>query len=223
MSEILIKIPVEDFVLQALHEQQSKESPEIAILCHPHPLYGGSMHNNVVESMQQALHRRGWDTVRFNFRGVGESGGHYGDGVGEVKDVSAVASYFSAQGKSKFHFAGYSFGAWVLLRVLAAGLVPASLLLVSPPVDFMDFSGLKLADVPCLITLGDKDPFCPVSSLRHWLSSQPAAVRKPDIEILSGCDHFYWGREHQLSARINHFLQNQFKADVAEKSHEPTG
>lgn len=223
MSEIPVTIPVQNFSLQALYEAGRQNSPEVAVLCHPHPLYGGNMHNIVVARLQQAWQRSGRATLRFNFRGVGGSGGQYADGIGEVADVAAVVSHLAGQGKNRCHLAGYSFGAWVLLRALQTGLVPASLILVAPPLDLLDFSGLRLPAEPCLITVGDKDPFCSIPSLRQWLSASGTAPTEPDVVIFSGCDHFYGGYEDELSAQISAFVQRSFPAGVSEKNRERDG
>lgn len=219
MAERPIRIPVQTFSLQALYAAGRSNSPEVAVLCHPHPLHGGSMHNQVMDTLQQIYPHQGWGTLRFNFRGVGDSGGRYGEGAGEVEDVAAVVSYLFGQGKNRLHFAGYSFGAWVLMRALQTGLTPASLVLVAPPLDFLDFGGLTLPAKPCLITLGDRDSYCSVLSLRQWLAAAAAPI-EPDVAVFPGCNHFYGGYERQLSARISQFLQKHCDRNVADKNGE---
>ncbi|RLJ02607.1 MAG: alpha/beta hydrolase, partial [Candidatus Aenigmatarchaeota archaeon] len=84
-----------------------------AVVTHPHPLYGGDMHNNVVETVVQAYREKGYATLRFNFRGVGRSTGSYDEGIGEQEDVRAALAYLTGTGKTSIDLAGYSFGAWV--------------------------------------------------------------------------------------------------------------
>ena len=84
-----------------------------AIVTHPHPLYGGDMNNNVVEALVQAYREKGYTTLRFNFRGVGQSGGSFDEGIGEQEDVKAALAHLGELGKSSIDLAGYSFGAWV--------------------------------------------------------------------------------------------------------------
>jgi hypothetical protein len=179
--------------------------PDGAVLCHPHPLYGGNMDNNVVMTLKRSLAGAGWATLRFNFRGVGTSGGEYGDGAGEVDDLLIAAAHLQAQGPTRLHMAGYSFGAWIVLRAIQQAPTPASLILVSPPVDFLDFSSLALPPAPTLVTLGNEDSFCSLSALNNWLqqaTQTPQAVR---LEILQGCDHFHWGQESALESIVRDF------------------
>jgi len=176
------------------------------------------MDNNVVIALQDALADGGWGAMRFNFRGVGRSSGKYGDGEGEVQDLMAVAAYLKEQGKEVLHIAGYSFGAWITLKATAQGLDPASVILVSPPLDFLDFSSLTLPSKPCLISLGDRDTFCSMQSLRNWLTLQQpdsANVRPLTAPLtLPGCDHFYWGQERVLAAKVLELLHQHFQPPV---------
>jgi alpha/beta superfamily hydrolase len=205
MTEIPVAIPVEGFLLEGLHERAG--TADAAIICHPHPLYGGSMHNNVVSTLQQLLHRMGWSTLRFNFRGVGNSGGRYGEGNGEVADLMAAASYLISEGAGRIHLCGYSFGAWIALKAARQGLDPASLVLVSPPLDFLHFGDLRLPQKPCIVTLGDRDTFCTPESLNKWLRAplQPTSPA-PEVAIFKGCDHFYLGDEEALSSRVSELM-----------------
>jgi alpha/beta superfamily hydrolase len=210
VAEIPIEIPVQTFSLEGLCEE--KGGSEGALICHPHPLYGGSMDNNVVVAVRKAFRSWGVETLRFNFRGVGSSGGEYGDGEGEVDDVLAASSYLASKGKTALHLAGYSFGAWVVLKALKRGLKPASLTLVSPPVDFLSFDGLRPPSIPCLVTVGGRDAFCSVQSLKNWIAPHIESDRMLEIEVFPRCDHFYGGMEPALSSRIVGFLKNHFSA-----------
>jgi alpha/beta superfamily hydrolase len=206
MAEIPVMIPVDDFLLEGLHDKGN--DIESAIICHPHPLYGGSMDNNVVIALKGVLGDRGWGTLRFNFRGVGRSGGSYAEGDGADRDLMAAASYLISNGAVKLHVSAYSFGAWIALRAVKRGLEPDSLILVSPPLDFLEFQGLKLPPKPCLITLGDRDAFCAVGSLREWLHHDRHPTTDPQVELFSGCDHFYRGQEMVLSTKVSAFIRN---------------
>jgi len=180
-------------------------------LCHPHPLYGGNMDNNVVWSLKKALRGWGWQTLRYNSRGVGESGGVYGGGEGETKDLLAVVEFAAERCEGvSIHLAGYSYGAWIGLKAIARGFRPNSVILVSPPLDFIGFDGLSIPEVPCLITLGTKDSFCTTKSLEEWVTmlNPPAALTT--VELIPGCDHFYWGWEPSLVSKVEVFLQRHF-------------
>ena len=205
MPELAVQIPVEKgkVVLEGLWLDGRIERS--VVLCHPHPPYGGNMQNNVVVAAQQAFAGQGWGTLRFNFRGVGKSGGRAAQGTKDAEDLLAVAEYLRANHPGHVDFAAYSYGAWATMEALRLGLSPDLLALISPPLDFIPFSGLELPDRNTLITLGNQDEFCSVESLKKWLSTQPNASRAT-VEILAYGDHFYWGLEQELSAKIAAFL-----------------
>jgi uncharacterized protein len=211
MAETYINITSGGIHLEGFMEKGVIESAA-AIICHPHPLYGGNMDNGVVTCLQHALRKFGWSTVRFNSRGVGRSQGRYDGGRGEAQDLLSVAVYLSTQGVRDIHLVGYSFGAWVALKSLELSLQPVSLVLVSPPIDLLDFGSLNIPPVPCLITTGDQDDFCDLSSLGAWAAEKELDASLTGIEVLPGCDHFYWGHEAVLSATILQFLKKHFRA-----------
>jgi uncharacterized protein len=173
-----------------------------ALLCHPHPLYGGTMGNAVVLAARDALVGLGVATLRFNFRGVGRSGGAFDDGRGERLDLEAAFERLAATAGGGCHLVAYSFGAWVAVEALDAGLSPTSAVLVSPPVELMDFSRLSLPPTPILVVSGDRDQFCPPAALDRWLARQPPV----DRVVLSGVDHFYVSGELALQASIAGFV-----------------
>ncbi len=207
MAETPLMLKLEDVELEALYEKGNGR--EAVLLCHPHPLYGGSMHNNVVSALQEVFGKWGWGTMRFNFRGAGRSGGEYGRGESEARDVLQVAAHLSNLGVKVIHAAAYSFGVWVLLKAVELGFKPESFVLVSPPVDFLPFEGLKIPPKPSLVTLGTSDQFCTVDSLRAWLLDA-AAEDTVRVEFMTLCDHFYWECEGGLSEKVSSFLAAHF-------------
>jgi hypothetical protein len=214
MMETALMIPVgADVALEA--RLAVGRQPRAAVLCHPHPLYGGDMDNNVVTALRKVFHELGWGTLRFNFRGVGRSTGNYGEGAGEQQDlIAAVNTLLGSPSPLTFLcLAGYSFGAWIVLQAIQQELRPDALVLVSPPIDVLPFAGLDLPVSPCLITLGDSDSFCSMKSLEHWLtthSPQHPAIR---FELLPHTDHFYWGREERLVAITRSFITGLSETD----------
>lgn len=210
MSEASVRISSGGIVLEARYEIGSR--PENVILCHPHPLYGGDMNNNVVMALRDAFRASDWGTLRFNFRGVGGSGGDYGSGNGEAEDLLAVRDYLlETGGNSPLHLAAYSFGAWVALKAVRKGFRPESLVLVSPPIDFLEFQDLELPLSPCLMTLGEEDEFCRTESLKKWVSSQVSDHQDTDLRFFPRCNHFYWGKESALSAEVIEFIRKRFE------------
>jgi uncharacterized protein len=204
MPEVPLRIPCGNLFLEALFDQSSRDAA--AVICHPHPLYGGSMDNNVVSALQKTLRSWGWGTLRFNFRGVGGSLGEHLGAQGDTEDLLAVFHYVQQQGINDIHLAGYSYGAWIGLMAIKQGLQPKTSILVSPPLDFLDFKNLRTPSCPCLITLGDQDDFCAVDSLMKWASVQPGSKQRTFTEILPRCNHFYWGHEKLLSEKVIGFL-----------------
>ena len=166
-----------------------------AIITHPHPLYGGSMDNNVVWTAIRAFGEQGWSTLRFNFRGVGASTGSYGEGLAEVEDVAAAADFLKSRVSGPCWLVGYSFGAAVSARALLQGLDAAGAVLISPPIAFMELD--YLSDTPGLrlIVAGDRDDLCPLADLENLLGQRHPPV---DLKVVVGADHFYGGREKEL-------------------------
>lgn len=189
-----------------------------ALVCHPHPLYGGSMDNNVVLALEETYRIRGWTTLRFNFRGVGESTGTYGDGDGEAEDIVCAHRFMVQQGAQRIHLAGYSFGAWAALKACRLGVSPWSLALVSPPVNFLDFSDLPLPQCPTWIQLADGDAFAQPARVRSWLQAQKLPPNGVRVDLCTGSDHFYWGREQEIRRNLGTFLDALERADWEKNS-----
>ncbi len=166
-----------------------------AVITHPHPLYGGSMNNNVVWAAARAFGERGWSTLRFNFRGVGASTGSYGGGLAEVEDVAAAVAFLKSRVPGPSFLVGYSFGASVSARALLQGLVATGAVFISPPIAFMDLTFLPETPGLSLIVAGDQDDLCPLADLENLFRTRQPAV---DIRVVSGTDHFYGGREEEL-------------------------
>jgi len=171
--------------------------PHGVVITHPHPLYGGTMDNNVVWTAVHAFQARGWTTLRFNFRGVGLSTGEFGDGLAEVADVQAALSFLGTRLTGSRFIVGYSFGAAVAGRALATGVSAAGLIMIAPPIAFMDMSFLPKVAKLRLIIVGDRDEFCPLPQLEKVYAAQPREQR-PEMKIVPGASHFFAGREKPL-------------------------
>jgi len=169
------------------------------VICHPHSLMGGSMYNNVVEALQKAFAAENYSTLRFNFRGVGASTGVYEEGVGEKEDIYVACEYLKKLGLTKLFFAGYSFGAWVGSKILEESNNPfAASICISPPINYFYFNWDNLNNKINLFICGDCDQFC------SWdvLIQKAQKINSP-VEIIRGADHFYLGKEKELT-RILH-------------------
>jgi alpha/beta superfamily hydrolase len=173
------------------------------VVCHPHPLFGGTLDNKVVYTIARSFHDLGLPTIRFNFRGVGKSQGSYADGLGETDDALAVI----AAGRQKWPgaalwLAGFSFGGAVALRA-AAQSAPARLVLVAPAVKRVPLNGVSPPACPWLIVHGDADDTVPHQEVLDWAAQQPLA---PQIALLPGVGHFFHGELHQLRDAITAFM-----------------
>lgn len=157
--------------------------PLVAIVCHPLPTEGGTMHNKVVTMVARGLRELGATTVRFNFRGTGQSGGAFDEGRGELDDLRAVASWVRTQRpRDVLWLAGFSFGAYVALRA-AAELQPAMLVTVAPPVGRWDFKAIAPPSMPWLVVQGEADEVVDAQAVYDWLKkskAQAELVRMPD-------------------------------------------
>ncbi len=201
-----ISIPLEDFQLAGRFSRA--EGPGVALILHPHPLYGGTMDNNVVLAARDAALACGMSALRFDFRGAGRSGGSHGGGAAEARDVLAAAAWLRQElGDQSLQLVGYSFGARVALGALKLGLAPASLALVAPPVDAVPFDDLVLPEAPSLVMAGSEDVYCRPDTLAAWLSSEANRGREPQVESLAGADHFLWGREGALRRVLGGFFR----------------
>ncbi len=177
--------------------------PLVAIVCHPLPTEGGTMHNKVVTMVARSLRELGATTVRFNFRGTGQSGGEFDHGNGALDDLRAVAAWVRAQRpRDTLWLAGFSFGAYVSLRA-AAELEPALLVSIAPPVSGRgwDFDALALPTMPWLVIQGENDEIVDPQAVYDWLErrgAQAELVRMPDTS------HFFHRKLIDLRGAIKH-------------------
>jgi alpha/beta superfamily hydrolase len=177
------------------------------ILCHPHPQFGGDMHNSVISIAAEAAWQEGFQTLRFNFRGVGESEGTYGGGKGEQEDVKATIDFFSNRENNPHHpliVLGYSFGAWAGLPVAMKDERVSGLIAVAPPLQMMDFAFLKGSEKRKLVIAGSRDPFCPTNDLEKWFQtlSEPKS-----LSVIQGADHFFSFHQKHLVLPLKEFLK----------------
>jgi alpha/beta superfamily hydrolase len=179
---------------------------EAVVIAHPHSLYGGSMHNNVVKAVAHAYREEGYSTLRLNFRGVENSEGDFDDGQGEQEDVKGALKHLESLGKSRIDLAGYSFGAWVNALGLKKFEEAQRLIMVSPPVSFIDFGFLEYSPKVQLVICGTRDEIAEYKQVEKML---PKWNDKAVFRVIQGADHFYSGYEGELIDIIGRFLREE--------------
>ena len=184
--------------LEALVElpPTSAGSPLLAaVICHPHPLFGGTLQNKVVHTLARALRVAGGAALRFNFRGVGASEGTHEGGAGEIGDALAAVAW--ARGRwpgVPLVLAGFSFGGAIAIQAAAAADA-AWLITVAPAVDRIPLERLELPPCDWLVVQGDADDVVPADSVVQWMARWAPQAR---VRVLSGVGHFFHGRLHEL-------------------------
>lgn len=171
-------------------------TPPLAVICHPHPLHGGTLDNKVAQTLARAFLQLGYRTVRFNFRGVEQSAGVWGEGPGEVEDALAVIRYFREPGQP-LALAGFSFGGYVATQAAAhqAAQDPAHrLVLVGPAVDTFPMAA---APAGTLIIQGEADDVVPLSSVLRWAGEQSLPVT-----VIPRAGHFFHGQLGVLKSLV---------------------
>ena len=195
-----------DITLEACwHFPDGKGLFPAVVVCHPHPLYGGTMSSNVVFGICQALAEKGMAALRFNFRGVGKSGGQFGEGIGEQKDAKAALDFATATesiDSERIGLAGYSFGGMVALPVAIKDERVKRLALISPA-----FSGerewdeLEKYDKPKLVITGENDFVVPMEKFLKLVENMPE-----QYQIIPKADHFWGGYEDKVAAKVSGFF-----------------
>ncbi len=183
-----------------------------AVICHPHPLEGGTMHNKVVTMLERALRESGLGTVRFNFRGVGASEGEFDHARGEGDDLAAVVEWVRrVQPHDDLWLAGFSFGSFVALNN-AARLDAAALITVAPPVgrDDYDFDTLTLPTCPWLVVQGEDDEVVEPQAVFDWID---ALDKKPTLIRMPETSHFFHRRLLDLRGAVKNAVRTWLPAE----------
>jgi len=206
-----VSIPVDEgFSLVA--EAELLGGAPLAVVCHPHPAFGGRLGSPLVVALAGALRASGWSTLRFNFRGLDGSGGKASGGLDEQRDVRAALAWARARATT-VAVVGYSFGALMALKAIAQGERPQALVAVGFPTTIVGESVERVAEltraldagVPSLFVHGDADPFCEHARVRSFAAGRPH-VR---VEELAGFGHFFaqpW-EERELCALVTPFCE----------------
>jgi len=189
-------IPAPHGQLEAIY-QPVASAARIALVMHPHPLYGGTMHNKVVYRAAKALEAAGFATLRFNFRGVGDSTGSHDGGRGAAEDARIALDYLLAHQPAarELVIAGFSFGAAVTLRFGCAETRAHSLIAIATPADWLDAGLLAGCGKPIAFIHGDQDDVAPLARLERLVS-------RDRIRVIRGADHFFMDHLEELQAAV---------------------
>ena len=187
-----------------LQEREGAHPPVVALVCHPHPLYGGTLNNKVTHRVASTLFARGAAVLRFNFRGVGRSEGSHDRGRGELQDSLALLDWLRRRHPAAEAWAaGFSFGSWVASRVAASEPSVKRLLLVAPPVHTQTFEEMRTCPVPKLVIQGTADDVCRPENLERVF---PGWADPKRLERVEGASHFFDRRLAELGRAIEHGL-----------------
>jgi len=186
--------------LEATLDRAGRNTRRAAVLCHPHPQFGGTMHDAILETIVEVFLAEGIDCLRFNFRGVGNSQGTFDGGRGEVDDALAALGW--ARGNihhtNELWIAGYSFGANVAWRASQATDDLDRVFLIAPPFGRMDFIG-DMPNIPVHIVAGDADEFIEATALNDWTEGKSRSLT---VTRIPGADHFFNGATDALAKAV---------------------
>jgi alpha/beta superfamily hydrolase len=191
--------------IEAIIKEPAGPVARAAIVCHPHPLFGGTMHNKVVFRIARAFQNAGFAVLRFNFRGAGGSEGeHDDDGLGEQADLRAAIDFINQRYPgAEVWLAGFSFGSTVMLRAAACDDRVRALVAAGVPVSKYDFSRISRCNKPKLFVQGSLDQFGPAQDLERFF----ATLDEPkEMQFIEGADHFFEGGLDKLGEAISHFI-----------------
>jgi len=195
--------------LEALLNAGTPEATHAALVCHPHPVFGGTLHNKVVFHAMKALNGFGFPVLRFNFRGAGLSEGLHDHGNGEAEDVRAALDWLEREYTLPIIFAGFSFGAAVGLRVACPDDRVKALIGLGTPIAPVDdrnyeFTFLQSCAKPKLFVSGTRDQFGPKAKLQAMVDALPEPKR---LVLIDSADHFFEGRLRELRESIEEWLR----------------
>jgi len=209
-------IPAPHGRLEAIYRPKSDQAERVALVLHPHPLHGGTMHNKVVFRAAKALNESGFETLRFNFRGVGQSTGEHDEGRGECDDARAALDYLieSQPHAREVIVAGFSFGSIVGLKVGCADERVDKLIAIGAPARMSSLDFLARCSKPKLFIHGVEDTVAPLAPLEEFLATLPADGDLR-IERIAGAGHFFDDQAFELMQAIKNFVGRNFVGEAS--------
>lgn len=197
--------------IEGRYTSSTSSTAPVALILHPHPLYGGTMNNKVVYTLRQALVANGFTVLRINFRGVGKSQGQFDNGVGELTDAATALDWLQAQNPAapQYWVAGFSFGAWIGMQLIMRRPEINSFIAVSPPVNKYDFSFLSPCPIPGIIVQGDSDSIVPEETTMEFVNRLTKQKQsRIHYQAIQGGDHFFRTRLPELEESVSGYVKS---------------
>ena len=198
--------------IEAILKEPAQTALRAAAVCHPHPLFGGTMHNKVVYRIAKAFHQAGFAVLRFNFRGTGRSQGDYDEGRGEQDDLRAAITFLEEKYPgAEVWLAGFSFGARVMLQAACEKAKQEdfarvrAFIAAGTPISRYDFDGLLFCSAPRLFVQGALDEFGSVADLERLIARMAGSS---SLKVIDGADHFFDGRLDELAQSVSEFISS---------------
>lgn len=195
--------------LEGRYHPSNRPQAPLALLLHPHPQHGGTMNNKIIYKLYQTFTKRGFSTLRFNFRGVGRSQGQFDNGQGELSDAASALDWMQTQNPNtrSCWIAGFSFGAWVAMQLMMRRPEIHGFISIAPPASQHDFTFLAPCPASGMIIHGDKDEVVPQSSVDKLAQKlQKQKNIKIDYRIVEGSDHFFIHHLDPLNEQVEGYL-----------------
>lgn len=207
MPDVIFNGP--DGRLEGRYQHAKTDDAPVALILHPHPQHGGTMNNRVVYSLYHSFVRRGFSTLRFNFRGVGRSQGEFDDGLGELSDAAAALDWMQGHNPNATGcwIAGFSFGAWISMQLMMRRPEINGFISIATPASIHDFSFLAPCPAGGLMVHGDSDDIIPEEStakLADKLDKQKNI--SIDYKVVKGCDHFFRNHLEEMEKHVEKYL-----------------
>ncbi len=202
--------------IEGRYHHSKDHSAPIALLLHPHPQHGGTMNNKVVYALYQSFVKRGFSTLRFNFRGVGRSQGQFDNGPGELSDAATALDWAQTYNPNAqtCWIAGFSFGAWVAMQLMMRRPEISGFISIAPPASIHDFSFLAPCPASGMILHGDKDDMVPQSSVDKLTQKlQKQKNIEIDYRTIKGCDHFFQNHLKEMNSHVESYLDTHLNLE----------
>jgi alpha/beta superfamily hydrolase len=204
---VSIVIPAGDVQLEVILREPQEPLQGAVVVCHPHPVYGGTMDNKVVYRSAKAAVETGLAALRFNFRGVGRSTGQFDQGLGEQDDTVAAIDWLEKKYPDRpLALMGYSFGSWVGLRVGCLDPRITAMVALAPPLNLYDFEFLTRNEKPTRFIVGTRDEFCSIEKMEQLERKLPSSS---SLHRIDGAEHFFTDHIEAIQSLIRDFFRSR--------------